>query len=684
MIEKSFRRTGGIPFRKSLRASRYLLALAGMLTSGLAAAADDALPDLGIQDLMNIEVTSVSKRAQKLSETAASVFVITGEDVRRSGARNIPEALRLAPGVDVAAIGGGRYAVTIRGGNSRFSNKLLVLIDGRPIYTPEFSGVFWEAENMPLENIERIEVIRGPGSAVWGANAVNGVVNIITRHTKDTQGAMVTAGGGTLDQGFATLRYGNHAFDDLTYRVYGKAETHAEDETPSGSTAHDGWRDLRSGFRADQDIHDGHLSMQGDVFHLSSGDLVGLPQVTPPYSPISENITQKNSGGDVLTRWDQKLSSLQDISLQAYYDFKALTLPYVADTQEKNLDLEFEHRIHLFQRNEISWGLDYRVTGDRATGSTLTNFTPSSRYGRIASAFVQDEIAVIPDTLRLTLGGKLEHDSYTGSHFMPNGGLLWDVNATNQAWVSVGRAIRTPSFGERASTVVLNEVIPPGAIGNPLPILPVRVPDPVEAEHLLAYELGYRSQLAQTVSLDATAYINRYSHLLTSGAPGTPFPVFVNGFPAYLELPVPSSNNLSAREEGFELAADWRVLDNWRLQGSYTFSEFHFDEPDLTGTMDSSPRNIFSLRSSATLVGTQVDLWLRHTGERVATAATPKIDAYTTLDAAFSWHLPYNFDVSLVGKDLLDRRHAEIVSNYISSEPIAIQRSAYLKVTWTY
>lgn len=663
------------------------LALTGLVLlqgSAGAAATEEALPDLGIKDLMNIEVTSVSKRAQKLSETAASVYVITSEDIRRSGARNVPEALRLAPGVDVAAMGGGRYAVTIRGDNSRFSNKLLVLIDGRSIYTPLFSGVFWEAQNLVLDNIERIEVIRGPGSAVWGANAVNGVVNIITRHTRDTQGALISAGGGTVDRGFATVQYGDHAFGDLNYRVYGKAETHTEDETPSGDPGHDGWRDLRSGFRADQDLHQGHLSMQGDAYQLASGDLIGIPLPTPPYS-ANENITQKNSGGDLLTRWDQTLSHSQDISVLAYYDFNTLTLPYLAGTQEKNFDLEFEHRLHLFERNDISWGLGYRITGDRALSSYLATFEPSSRYGRIASGFVQDEVALIPETLRLTLGGKLEHDSYTGSHFMPNGGLLWDVNASNQAWLSVGRGIRTPSFGERSSSVLYNGVIPPGAMGNPLPILPEHVPDyPLQAEHLLAYELGYRSQFAQTISLDATAFINRYSHVATGGQTLPPVPVIVNGIPSYLLLPIPFSNELSAREAGFELATDWRVLSNWRLQGSYTRLQFHFDDQDFTGTMDSSPRNILSLRSSATVLGTQFDLWLRHVGQRNATASTPEVDAYTTLDTGLSWRLPQNLEFAIVGKDLLERRHSEIVSNFISSEPIAVERSAYLKVTWTY
>jgi iron complex outermembrane receptor protein len=665
----------------SIAVSLMLLAFAAPIPPAQAAPANGTLADLSIQELMNIEVTSVSKKAQKLSQTAAAVYVITNEDIRRSGARNVPEALRLAPGVDVAFIGGGRYAVTIRGFNSRFANKLLVLIDGRSIYAPLFSGVAWEAQGPVLEDIERIEIIRGPGAAIWGANAVNGVINIITRHSKDTQGAMVSAGGGTLDRAFATLQYGDHTLRGLSYRVYGKAETHTESESPEGQAGNDGWHAARTGFRLDQELQQGQVSFQGEAYHLTTGDQIGVPQATPPYTS-THNIEQRTSGADLLARWDQTLTATQDVSLQAYYDFAALTQTEVTLGQFRDIDLEFEHRLRALARNDITWGLGYRVTGNRLANTNLVSYDPDDGYLRITNGFFQDEIALIPDTLRFTLGGKLENDSYTGTHFMPDARLLWDVNGTNEAWLAVGRALRTPSTVERSGTVLTGSAFPPPNASEPLPILLESVPSNFGAEHLTAYEIGYRTQPARTVSLDTTVYLNRYSDLSTFGTlPPIVAPPYL---PSYLVLPIPLVNQLSAREAGIELAAEWRVLDNWRLQTSYSRCSIKLDQADPEGALDATPRGIVSVRSSATVSGTQFDVWLRHVGQRVATFSSAKVDAYTTLDTSFGWRLPHGIDVAIVGKDLLERRHLEIAPDFISNQTLDVERSAYLKLTWTY
>ncbi len=657
--------------------------------------ASRGLADLSIQELMNIEVTSASKKAQKLSEVPAAIFVITGEDIRRSGARNVPEALRMAPGVDVAAIGGGRYAVTIRGGNGRFANKLLVLVDGRSVYTPLFSGVVWETIGPVLENIDRIEVIRGPGAVVWGANAVNGVINIISKHSTDTQGVLVSGGTGTEDHGFATLQYGDHIFSNGSYRIYGKTESHGASDDASGQPGNDRNRSSHAGFRADDQLDDSALSMQGEVYGVATNDRLNVPAVIAPYSATTLDGQQHNSGSNLLVRWDKTLSPDQDISLQSYFDFFTLEIPGYSTNQQKTLDFEFEHRIRAGTRNDITWGLNYRSAGYRDNSGEFITFDPTSRSLRISGAFAQDEFRLTPESLRLTLGAKLEHDTYTGAHFMPNARLLWNVNASNQLWTAVSQAVRTPSVGEHDGRVGVNPVTPPSSTTPPnvcslaqfdhCAIAPVTQPSNLGAERLTAYEVGYRSEFSDAFSLDITGFLHHYTELEISTPDFAGVSVASSDGNPYLLVPIVLGNGFSARETGVEAAADWRVNDWWRFQSSYSRTWLKYALPDATShAFDASPRTLLSLRSSMDISGTHWDLWLRHVGERVATSSSPFIPEYTTLDSALSWNLPFNFDVSLVGKDLLKDRHPEFVSDGISSQPLTVDRSAYVRITWTY
>jgi iron complex outermembrane receptor protein len=655
---------------------------------------NSGLTDLSIQELMNIEVTSASKKAQKFSEVPAAIFVITNEDIRRSGARNVPEALRLAPGVDVAAIGGGRYAVTIRGANSRFANKLLVLIDGRSVYTPLFSGVIWESVGPVLGDIDRIEVIRGPGAAIWGANAVNGVINIISKHSAETQGVRISAGTGTQDRGFATVQYGGRLSQDTTYRVYGKTDVHSASDDEFGQPGNDGYHSSRAGFRADTQTDDSALSAQGEVYGLASGDRLTAPEITAPYSSTSD-VQQHNSGGNFLGRWDKTFSGDQDLTLQTYFDFATFSVPDYSVSQQKTFDVEFEHRIHAITRNDITWGASYRALGYRADGSDLVSFTPSSRILRIAGAFVQDEVRLTPDSLRLTLGGKVEHDTYTGAHFMPDVRLLWNITDSAQLWAAVSKAVRTPSAGEHDGEVrYANSVIPPFATVPSAPCDPMHssptycaiqittVPSDTGVERLTDYEVGYRSEFADTFSFDLTGFIAHYTQLVLP-TPGVPQLANENGT-YYLSVPVPVNNGNSAREMGTELAADWRFNSRWRLESSYSRAWLKHNAGDIIGMFDASPRTLLSLRSSMDIAGTQWDLWLRHVGKRLPTQTTGSVPEFTTLDSALSWHLPHDLEVSLVGKDLLDVRHLEFIPDAISSQPLTVQRSAYIKITWVY
>jgi iron complex outermembrane receptor protein len=516
---------------------------------------------------------------------------------------------------------------------------------------------------------------------VWGANAVNGVINIITKPTQDTQGIKVTAGGGTLDSKFASARYGGHLTADTTYRVYGSTEARGASDDPNGAVANDHSHSSRAGLRLDSNLGDDRLSLQGETFNLTSGDRIGVPEITPPYS-VTNDVEQHDSGGDVLARWERKLTPNQDISLQSYYDFFTLTLPTVASLQQKSIDVEFEHHIRAGTRNNITWGLDYRNVSATVNSSDIASFEDPSPGQRLSGAFLQDEVALVPDALHLTLGAKLEHETYTGTHFMPNARLLWDVTSSSEAWISASRAVRTPSEAERLATYHLNAVQPPSPFTMNLPVVPVAVVSSYGAENLTAYELGYRTELTPTLSLDAAGYLNRYTNLRASVA-GAPTFAMTNGIP-YLVLPATLTNNLSARTLGGEIALDWRPFDWWRLQANYSRMRITLDSTDMEGSLDSTPRQMLSLRSSMDVEHTGVDLWLRHTGARNATLQTPHIPEYWSMDASLSWHLPWSLDLAVVGQNLLAERHLEAVSTFVSSEPIDAVRSGYVRLTWTY
>jgi iron complex outermembrane receptor protein len=654
-------------------------------------ARERSLTDLSIEELMNIQVTSVSKKAQKLSEAPAPIFVITNEDIRRSGARNIPEVLRLAPGVDVATIGGGRYAVSIRGFTNRFGNKLLVLIDGRSIYTPLFSGVVWEAQGPVLEDVERIEVIRGPGAAIWGANAVNGVINIITKHPADTQGMLASGGTGTEDRGFATVRYGGRLSGNTDYRVYGKTEAHAASDDLNGMPGNDRSHTSRAGFRIDQERSDGRLSMQGEAFNETAGDDIAFPQATPdptqtpPMYAQNRDVLEHNSGGDLLGRWDRTLTAEQDFSLQTSVDFSSSAIDDAFASRLKTFDLQFEHRINLGDRNHLTSGLGYRLMSYRTEYCELTDFTPASGDVRVASGFVQDDIHLTPRALRMTLGAKIEHDTYSGTQFMPDIRLLWNVDSTSQIWLSASKAIRTPSIGERGGTFRVTPLIPPGSpkFQNAIPIWPVKIPDDFGAERLNALQLGYRSELASTLSLDVTAFLHHYQGLRTFQYLRSQAQVaFDNGAP-YLFMPYNIYNGLDGDEAGVEGALDWRATDWWRLQTSYSRMRIKHGAPDLDGALDVTPRTLLSVRSSMDIAGTHFDLWLRHDGKRLDGPFRYYIPEFTTLDSQLSWKLPHGLEVALVGKDLLNVRHPEFVSDISHSQALTVERSAYVRVTWT-
>ncbi len=442
------------------------------------------LGDASLESLMNMQVTSASKSPEKLAQVAAAMYVITQEDIRRSGGTSIAELLRMVPGLDVAQINGSTWAISSRGFNDRFANKLLVLIDGRTVYTPLFTGVLWDAQDTLLEDIERIEVIRGPGASLWGANAVNGVINIITKHPRDTQGGLVTAGAGDQERGFGAVRYGAKTGDSGFYRFFAKSFRRGASADALGQDAGDDWYMLRGGFRSDWTLTPrDSLTVQGDIFNGNSGQVV--PEIRSLAPVVVGNFPGRNiiSGGDVLARWSRTISPRSETSLQVYYDRSDRDLIVFKELRD-TVDVDFQHHLAVGARHDIIWGLGYRFTTDQTQGSLTVSFNPASRGDNLNSAFLQDEISLVPDRLRLTVGIKVEHNDYNGSSVQPDFRLLWTPHPAHALWGAVSRAIGTP--GRANSDTRYNASVFPGPGGVPIMVFLLGNPQE-EAEEVWAY-----------------------------------------------------------------------------------------------------------------------------------------------------------------------------------------------------
>src|SRR5712664_1687432 len=486
----------------AMGAGRILLAsfLAVCLTASTEAQTSRSVPDvtaISMEDLMNMQVTSVSKRTQKVADAAAAIFVITQEDMRRSGATSIPEALRLVPGLQVARIDQNKWAIGSRGFNGRFDNKLLVLIDGRSVYTPLLSGVYWNVQDVMLEDVDRIEVIRGPGATLWGANAVDGVINIITKSAKLTQGAGVTAGAGTEERAAGGVRYGGKLGDNTYYRAYTKYFDWGPSAYPLGMTAHDGWDALRGGFRADWTPAGANsLTLQGDIYRTRFDETLTVASLSAPYSNTFPN-DGKYSGGNILGRWNHT-SEGSSMSLQMYYDNTTIIYHNLLGDNQNILDIDFQHGFHIGDSQQFVWGVGYRSIRDKNDASFTVSLQPNQVTLNQFSTFLQDEISLVDNRLQITLGSKFERNEFTGFEIEPNARLLWNLTPNQSIWTAVSRAVRTPALTEEG--LRLNSaVIPPGTPPNPSPFLPAVVAvfgsHQFNSEDLLAYELGYRAQV---------------------------------------------------------------------------------------------------------------------------------------------------------------------------------------------
>lgn len=662
---------------------RLLCLLLAVFTVAVAGAQERPtdLTQMSIEDLMRIEVTSAGKKEQKLSQTAAAVYVITQEDIRRSGATSIPEALRLAPGVEVAQINANVWAISIRGFNFRYASKLLVLIDGRSVYSPLFSGVFWDVQDTLLEDVERIEVIRGPGATLWGANAVNGVINIITKRASDTQGGLLTAGGGTYDRGFGGIRYGGTLGAKASYRVFAKYLKRSNLADALGKDAHDSWDMLRSGFRSDWVLSERNsLTLQGDIYHGAELEHFAFVLLSPPFSQTVIDDTHAG-GGNLLLRWKHLLAGGSEMALQLYYD--RTDHASVSERQIHDVfDLDFQHHIRLLGRHDVVWGGGLRSTHEKTRGSFDVSFDPPNRTLWLFSGFVQDEITLLPDRFRLTLGSKFERNDFTGLEVQPSLRLLWTPHPRHALWAAVSRAVRTPSVGEQS--VRLNAAAFPDGGGMPALVAFFGAPR-FQSEDLLAYEFGYRVQPRKQFSLDLAAFYNIYHHL-ASAEPALPF-LEISPTPPHLVFPIQLGNRLRGTAYGVEVAASYAPVRFWKLSGSYSWLRSQL-RPDAANPSISSlslpgdnPQHQFQLRSSLSLLRNfEFDTSLFH----VTPLTAQGIPDYTRLDARLGWHPAERLELSLGLQNLLDARHPEFPSTLGIQASAQVKRSFYGKVTWRF
>jgi iron complex outermembrane receptor protein len=641
------------------------------------------LTDFSLQELLQIEVTSVSKKSESLSDAAAAVFVITQEDIRRSGATSIPEALRMTPGLHVARLDANKWAVSSRGFNDRFSNKLLVLIDGRSVYTPLFSGVNWEVKDVMLEDVERIEVIRGPGATLWGANAVNGVVNIITKKAKDTQGGLITAGYGTEEPGFGGVRYGGTASKDLAYRVYAKYFNRDSFVDPFENDAADDWDYLRSGFRIDWDGNDSDsLTLQGDVYGGELGSTYISPISTAPYERFYD-AEDNAAGANLLFRWTREFSESSDLSLQLYYDWSMHEYDLLKEDRDI-FDFDFQHRFALTDRQELIWGLGYRFSTDEIRDGMDIFFDPDSRDDHLFSAFLQNEITLVENRLRFTIGSKFEHNDYSGFEIQPNTRLLWTPHDRHTFWAAISRAVRTPSRGDHGAEIDLGFISPddPRNLIHILFLNRVTGDSDFDSEELLAYEIGYRADVSRQLSLDIAAFYNMYDDLITA----EPFALLPAA--GYLIIPFHADNQMTGETYGIELAADWKAADWWQWKAAYTLLEIqlHTTENSFSSWMESreglSPHHQLSLRSLMDVRDNlELDCWLRVVDER----AEYGVPGFVSFDARLGWKPRKNLEISAGIQNAIGDRHIEYKrADYINTLYSKIERNFYLKLTWRF
>lgn len=612
---------------------------------------------LRLEELMEIDITTAAKKPQRLSGVAAAAYVLSEEDIRRSGATNIPDALRMVPGLEVARINSYSWAITARGFNGRFANKLLVMIDGRSVYTPLFSGVYWDTIDTPLEDIERIEIIRGPGGTLWGANAVNGVINIITKSAEKTEGGLLSAGGGSLEKAFATARYGARLGDNVSYRLYTKGFKRNSMDQADGAGEHEDWDARRLGFRLDGgNVHADRYSLQADWYRLSEEN-----ELVPAGSSI---VDEQLGGGHVLGRWEHRFTPDSELTVQSYYD-RSVRHESSRDQTMDVWNLEAQHLLQMTAAQELLWGGTFLLSRADIQGDS----NKASRNEQLWSAFLQDEIVVTPEFFRLILGVKVEHNGVTGTELMPNVRFTLTPDSQQTLWAAVSRAVRTPS---QATSGTLKSSGAPS-----VSVTVLDTPDE-NAEILWAYEVGYRHQLSERIFYDMSLFYNKYSGLLyadkSTVAAGSSAALLVN-----------YNDDLYGNTWGGEALVEARANPFWRGTLSYSYLRMNLDSRSAGGLdrvqqyEGNSPNHQIKLRSLLNLPGqVEFDTLVNY----VDYADSAGFSAFMTVSARLGWRPAPSLELSLVGQNLFDARHVEFASKEGAS--MEVPRSFLGKITWNF
>ncbi len=640
----------------------------------------DLLP-LSIEALMDIEVISPGKKKQKLSKTAAAIYVITQEDIRRGGYRSIPEALRVVPGLAVARVDASRWAVSARGFNGVFNSKQLVLMDGRSVYTPLFGGMFWDVQDTLLADIDRIEVIRGPGGTLWGANAVNGVINIITKQATATQGTYFSSGGGNLEQGFVDVRYGGRLGEKGAYRIYGKYFNRDNFRTAPGSAANDAWDQGRIGFRSDWTVSPkDSLTVQGDGY-LGSDDQTALNvSLTSPFA-FSNLTTVKVGGGNLLMRWKRMVSDSSNLTLQLYYDHTQRDQPNFG-IKRNTYDIDLQHRFGLGTYQDFVWGFGYRLSQDSIKSSFRLSFMPNEQNFEIINTFVQDEIHLIPDRLRLTLGTKVSHNTFTGVEFQPNARLLWNPHPHHTVWTAISRAVRFPTRIERTGRLNIAATPTPT-----LTLSALRGNSSFQSEELVAYEIGYRVKMPPHMSVDVAAFYNVYSRIVSLRRETVT--VELTPGPAHALVPLRFSNDVNGNTYGIEVATRWQATSWWKLSANYTWLGMRLSppptmlRPGISSQPGNSPKHQFQIRSMQDLPH---DLTLDTAIYYVSSLPNLGVADYTRVDLRLAWQPVKGVEVSLVGQNVFDNQHPEFILGGATALAASseVPRSVYGQLAWSY
>jgi iron complex outermembrane recepter protein len=610
-------------------------ALIGVLPSALhsqndqTAEANSRLKNLSLEELAAIEVTTVGKKTQQAITSPAALAVITQEDIRRFGAPSIPEALRLVNGLEVARFNNTSYAISARGFNITSANKMQVFMDGRSLYTPLFGGIFTDVLDTFMEDIDRIEVVRGPGATLWGGNAVNGVINIITKSPKDTQGSLFVAEAGTQERGSVGYRYGGHVGQSAFYRVYGKFLDRGPLFLSSGASAKDEFGFGQGGFRMDAAINpSNNLTLQGDLQSGQTG-LLGRPDIGV-------------HGGNLLTRWTHTFHDGSELKVQSYYDRTARLVPGTFDEVRNTYDLDMQHHLTLAERHDVVWGLGFQVSTDRTKPQPILFFDPSGRHLALFNLFGEDDISLPGAPLHLIVGAKVEHNTFTDWEFYPTARLSWIVSDRSTLWGAVSRAVRIPTqFDEDLR------------IGTPAAPL-ISGSSSFRSEELAAYEIGYRNVITPRLDVGIALYFNNYNHLRSQeGPPGGGFPIVL-------------ANNLRGNTYGAEINGTLGLLSWWRLRATYNDLQKHLElrpgSTDVTQGLDegTDPRNQYTLRSQMDLpFRTELDFFVQHASALPVLPPANPVPAYTTFDVRAGWHASSTLEISVVGRGLPGPRHEE-------------------------